>query len=133
MCKGKTAVPYTRSIDDACGSANTRAANLRTTYVTITGRQNGRVMKITLLAACLLFCTVQVNAQDAEPESSHASHVPVLSGGMGYIYNVNGGTSTLQPAINPVLLVPIGSHLLGESRAGFVGVFQRRNGNGDQC
>jgi hypothetical protein len=88
-------------------------------------------MKITLLAACLLFCTVQVNAQDAEPESSHAGHVPVLSGGMGYIYNVNGGTSTLQPAINPVLLVPIGSHLLGESRAGFVGVFQRRNGNGD--
>lgn len=88
-------------------------------------------MKITLLAACLLLCTAQIRAQDADTDSNHAGHVPVLSGGMGYIYNVNGGTPTLQPAIDPVLLLALGSHVLVESRAEFVGVFQRRNGNGD--
>ena len=88
-------------------------------------------MRITLLAACLLLCAVRVNAQDAETESNHAGHVPVLSGGLGYIYNVNGGTPTLLPAIDPVLLIALGSHVLVESRTEFVGVFQRRDGNGD--
>ncbi|MBV8436362.1 MAG: hypothetical protein JOY95_02480 [Silvibacterium sp.] len=84
-----------------------------------------------MLAASLLFCTAQLSAQDAESEPSHAGHVPVLSGGLGYVYNVNGGTSTLSPIIDPVLLLALGSHVLVESRADFVGVFQRRNGNGD--
>ena len=88
-------------------------------------------MKITLLAACLLFCTTQLHAQDADADSNHAGHVPVLSGGMGYVYNVNGGTSTLEPAIDPVLLIALGSHVLVESRTEFTGYFQRRNGNGD--
>jgi len=88
-------------------------------------------MKIPLLAACILLCTAQLGAQDAETDSNHAGYVPVLSGGIGYISNVSGGTSTLQPAIDPVLLLPLGRHVLGESRAEFVGIFQRRNGNGD--
>jgi hypothetical protein len=88
-------------------------------------------MKITLLAACLLLCTAALSAQDTETESTHAGYVPVLSGGMGYIYNVNGGTSTLEPAIDPVLLIALGSHVLVESRTEFVGAFQKRNGNGD--
>jgi len=88
-------------------------------------------MKIPLLAACILLCTARLGAQDAETYSNHAGYVPVLSGGIGYISNVNGGTSTLQPVIDPVLLLPLGRHVLGESRTDFVGVFQRRNGNGD--
>jgi hypothetical protein len=88
-------------------------------------------MKIRLLTVCLLFCTIKLSAQDADTDSTHAGYVPVLSGGIGYIYNVNGGTSTLSPVINPVLLLPLGSHVLVESRGEFVGEFQRRNGNGD--
>ena len=88
-------------------------------------------MKIRLLAGCLLFCTMKLYAQDTDTNSTHAGYVPVLSGGIGYVYNVNGGTSTLLPAIDPVLLIPLGSHVLLESRAEFGGAFQRRNGNGD--
>ena len=88
-------------------------------------------MKMTLLAACILLCTAHLNAQDTETDSTHAGHVPVLSVGMGYISNVDGGTSTLLPAIDPVLLLALGSHVLVESRTEFVGSFQRRNGNGD--
>lgn len=88
-------------------------------------------MKTLFLAACLLYFAAQLFAQDDATASTEAGHVPVLSGGMGYIYNVNGGTSTLQPAIDPVLLIALGSHVLVESRTEFVGVFQRRNGNGD--
>ncbi|HEX3470634.1 MAG TPA: hypothetical protein VHT28_05565 [Silvibacterium sp.] len=88
-------------------------------------------MKIWLLAGCLLFCTLRLTAQDADTESTHAGHVPVISGGAGYVESINGGTPTLLPAIDPVLLVPLGSHVLGEARGEFVGVFNRRNGNGD--
>jgi hypothetical protein len=96
-----------------------------------TGRHDGRIMKSIFLAGCLLLCAARLSAQDTEPESNHAGHVPVLSGGVGYISNFNGGTSTLQPVIDPVLLLALGSHVLVESRAEFVGAFQRRNDNGD--
>ncbi|WP_035348214.1 hypothetical protein [Edaphobacter aggregans] len=55
----------------------------------------------------------------------HAGYVPVISGGFGYVHNVNGGVTTLSPLINPVLLVPFGSHVLLESRTDFTGFFQR--------
>jgi hypothetical protein len=88
-------------------------------------------MKTWVLAGCLLLCVVKVNAQDADVDTNHAGHVPVITGGLGYIYNVNGGTPSLEPQINPVLLLPFGSHFLLESRVAFTGFFQRRNGNGD--
>ena len=88
-------------------------------------------MKKWLLAGCLLFCTMKAGAQDTDADSNHAGYVPVISGGIGYIENINGGTPTLSPVINPVLLVPVGSHILGEARGEFIGEFQRRNGNGD--
>jgi len=47
---------------------------------------------------------------------------------VGYIHNVNGGITALEPQINPVLLVPFGSHVLLGSRASFFGFFQRQNG-----
>ena len=96
-----------------------------------TGHRIDRDMKIWLLAGCLLFCTMKVSAQDTDTDSTHAGYVPVLSGGIGYIENINGGTPTLEPAIVPVFLLPLGSHVLGEARGEFVGAFQRRNGNGD--
>jgi len=46
---------------------------------------------------------------------------------MGYIHNVDGGITSLEPQINPILLVPFGSHLLLESRTDFTGFFERRD------
>jgi hypothetical protein len=58
---------------------------------------------------------------------NHAGYVPLISGGTGYLQTVNGGVTSLVPQITPVLLVPFGTHVLLESRAPFVGFFQRRN------
>jgi hypothetical protein len=69
-----------------------------------------------------------LHAQDVDTARSEAGYVPLLSGGLGYVHNVNGGITTLEPQINPVLLVPFGSHVLLESRASFTGFFQRQNG-----
>ena len=73
-----------------------------------TGHRIDRDMKIWLLAGCLLFCTMKVRAQDADTETTHAGYVPVLSGGIGYVENINGGTPTLEPAIVPVFLASAG-------------------------
>ena len=83
-----------------------------------------RLRFIVALALCL---PGLVHAQDASDSEDHAGHVPVISGGMGYVHNVTGGVTTLGPQINPVLLVPFGSHVLLESRTDFTGVFQREN------
>jgi hypothetical protein len=85
-------------------------------------------MKRWVFASCLLICALKLNAQDADTTSTHAGYVPVISGGLGYIYNVNNGTPTLLPQINPLLLLPLGSHVLVESRTDFTGFFQRRDG-----
>lgn len=90
----------------------------------------------TLLCFCLLLFVLRARAQssDAAPaqasdnESTHAGYVPVLSGSLGYVYNVDGGIPTLEPQINPVLLVPFGSHVLFETRTEFTGSFEHRFG-----
>lgn len=69
----------------------------------------------------------QTSTPDAPSSTSAAGYVPLISGGAGYVYNVNGGVPTLEPQINPVLLVPFGSHVLLESRTDFTGFFQREN------
>ena len=66
-------------------------------------------------------------AQDAHTLETHAGNIPAISGGAGYIHNVNGGVTSLEPQINPVLLVPFGSHVLLESRTSFSGFFQRED------
>jgi len=82
-------------------------------------------------ASALLFAlTCNVVAQEAQSKpalETHAGYVPLISGGAGYIHNINGGVTTLEPQINPILLVPFGSHVLLESRTSFTGFFQREN------
>jgi hypothetical protein len=46
-----------------------------------------------------------------------AQDTPILSGGVGFFTNTNGGNTTYSPIIEPLLAAPIGSHLLVESRA----------------
>jgi hypothetical protein len=51
--------------------------------------------------------------------------VPILTGNAGYFTNVNAGQNQLVPEINPVVLIPLGSRWLVESRAEFKGEFER--------
>jgi hypothetical protein len=72
-----------------------------------------------------LTLSIRANGQVSGSDDYHAGFVPVISGGAGYVHNVSGGVTTLEPQINPVLLVPFGSHVLLESRTDFTGFFQR--------
>jgi hypothetical protein len=55
--------------------------------------------------------------------------VPVLSGGAAFVPTWDSGNPELVSIISPVLLVPVNSNLIFESRAEFEGDFVRRNGN----
>lgn len=84
------------------------------------------VCSILAIALCLALIG-RVVAQNSSPVENHAGYIPAISGGAGYIHNVDGGITTLEPQINPVLLVPFGSHVLLESRGTFFGFYQREN------
>src|SRR5215469_13097025 len=78
--------------------------------------------------AWILLGTGHLFGQSADTAGRNAGHVPLISGGFGYVQNVNGGVNTHEPQAVPVLLVPFGSHVLLESRVAFTGIFQRENG-----
>src|SRR5947199_4149967 len=59
---------------------------------------------------------VRLFAQATATAENGAGHIPIISGGAGYVHNVTGGGPTLEPQIDPVLLVPFGRHVLLESR-----------------
>ena len=46
-----------------------------------------------------------------------AQDTPLLSGGVGFFTNTNGGGTTYFPIMEPLLAAPIGNHFLIESRA----------------
>ena len=56
--------------------------------------------------------------------------IPILTGNFGAFSFVSGGQNVIDTQINPVLLVPLGSRWLIESRAEFEGEFQRPSGGG---
>jgi hypothetical protein len=60
-----------------------------------------------LLFAAL--ATVTVNAMQAQ-------NVPAISGGVGFLSNNNGFDTNFQPAVAPLIALPLGPHLLVESR-----------------
>lgn len=81
--------------------------------------------------ACLM-ATLVCLAQDSAmppPLESDPKPVPVLSGGLAFVPTWDSGNPTLVTIISPVVLLPLGSNFVFESRAAFEGDFQRRNGN----
>ena len=46
-----------------------------------------------------------------------AQDTPLLSGGVGFLSNTNGGNTTYSPIIEPLVAIPIGDRFLIESRA----------------
>jgi hypothetical protein len=58
-----------------------------------------------------------------------AQNTPLISGGVGFLTTTNGGVTSLQPVIAPVAAVPLGEHLLVESRAYIADFIAHKNGN----
>lgn len=79
-----------------------------------------------------MFAALAGMAQDsaiAPPLTIDPQPVPFLSGGLAFVPTWDAGNPTLVSIISPVLLVPLGSNVVFESRAEFEGDFQRRNGD----
>lgn len=64
-------------------------------------------------AIALLFCAHRGFAQDT----------PLISGGAGFFTSTNAGNTTYLPIIEPLVAVPIGPHVLVESRAALLESF----------
>ncbi len=54
---------------------------------------------------------------------SPAQDAPLLSGGTGFVTNTTGGNTTYIPVAEPLAAVPLGQHLLIESRASLLEFF----------
>jgi hypothetical protein len=61
--------------------------------------------------------------------AGRAQDTPLLSGGVGFFTSTNGGNTTYQPIIEPLIAAPIGQHVLIESRAALLETYAPR-GNG---
>ena len=62
--------------------------------------------------------------------SQKEPYVPILSGGVGMFSSTNQGFTFMQPVLAPVLALPLGPHVLVESRADLRGLFQQNNNTG---
>jgi hypothetical protein len=57
-----------------------------------------------------------------------AQDTPLISGGAAFLTNTNGGSTSYQPLIEPLLAVPLGGHVLIESRAALLESFSPNSG-----
>jgi hypothetical protein len=60
---------------------------------------------------------------------AEAQNAPLISGGVGFLTTTNSGVTSVQPVISPVAAVPLGEHLLVESRAYLEEFIAPKNGN----
>jgi hypothetical protein len=88
-------------------------------------RDLSRTFAVTAALCLALSSPLHSQSSSSSAREDHAGYVPLISGGFGYVHNVNGGVTTVEPLLNPVLLVPFGSHVLLESRTDFTGFYQR--------
>ena len=81
-----------------------------------------------ILGLCIVaqVCRAQTSAPPS-PELD-AKPIPVLSGGVAFVPTWEAGSPTLVSIVSPVVLIPLGSNFVFESRAEFEGDFVRRNG-----
>jgi hypothetical protein len=69
----------------------------------------------------VFFSGFSVNAQSGSP---------IISGGAGFLGTTDGGLTSFQPLIAPVIAAPLGDRWLVEARADLRGFISRANGNG---
>src|ERR1700748_3248560 len=72
-----------------------------------------RLLAVRGIVCCVLFLL----ALSIWGKNANAQNIPLISGGVGLQTNTSGGTTVLQPVISPVTAIPLGEHLLVESRA----------------
>jgi hypothetical protein len=60
-----------------------------------------------------------------------AQNTPLISGGVGFLSSTNGGNTTYIPILSPVAAVPLGQHLLVESKANLLEAFFPSQGGYD--
>ncbi len=60
---------------------------------------------------------------------AEAQNTPLISGAVGFLTTTNGGVTNYQPVLAPVAAVPLGEHLLVESRAYIEENYAPKNGN----
>src|SRR5450755_1620019 len=65
-----------------------------------------------------------------EQRTAFAQNSPLLSGGAAFLTSTNGGKTTYLPLIEPLIALPIGGHILVESRAALLESFSPRSGQG---
>jgi hypothetical protein len=76
-------------------------------------------------SSLLLTCFAVANAY-----AQTSPDVPLISGGIGMFSTTNEGSTFLQPVIAPVLALPLGSHVLVESRADIRSFLSQNNNTG---
>jgi hypothetical protein len=57
-----------------------------------------------------------------------AQDVPIISGGIGFLNSTNAGVNFFQPVLAPMVAIPLGKHLLVESRFDFREFYSRKDG-----
>lgn len=57
-----------------------------------------------------------------------AQNVPIISGALGFLDSKNTGINFFQPVAAPVVVAPLGKHLLAESRFDLRGFYEPKNG-----
>lgn len=59
---------------------------------------------------------------------ARAQYTPLISGGIGFLDSTNSGVNFFQPVLAPLVAVPMGKHLLAESRFDFREFYARKDG-----
>src|ERR1700712_1675166 len=86
-------------------------------------------LKDGLIARNIMWCLSMLLLLAHSELTANAQNTPLISGGVGFLTTTNGGVTTLQPVISPVAAVPLGEHLLVESRAYISDFIAPKNGN----
>jgi hypothetical protein len=82
--------------------------------------QTFRFTKVFLFALAVLCAGGYGNAQN----------IPLISGGIGFFTNTNGGNTSYYPYIKPLIAAPFGTHVLVESRATVLDTFSPNSTGG---
>src|ERR1700733_6430415 len=61
--------------------------------------------------------------------AAYAQNTPLISGGLGFFHSTNAGDLAFSPVLSPVAAVPLGEHVLVESRAYISDFIAPQNGN----
>ncbi len=87
-------------------------------------RSTGR----TFATGCGVLLAILSSCMSSHGQTGH--DVPLISGGAGMFSSTNEGFTFLQPVVAPVLALPLGPHVLVESRADLRGFYQQTDETG---